>query len=294
MSFGTTIFTTIQDRHVSPSEIGRKIGMNEKTVRVRVAKMEEVGFINYYQVVPNLSFFGLKEIGYYRVEALNLPTKYKLIERTQEMQFVVEVVDYVGRTASLAIAGSSRDEIQLLADRIASEFELRSRLSHRRHIAECSQRLDYLDWKIIKELRYSARRSASDLAKSLSITPRMAEYRIKRLLDSGAMLVRAAIDPRKQTGLVFFDLELSVDELHHSSVADELAKRYPDQLWSTLSSKGVLIASMFGFSIGEAEDIAIASGKIPGVRSSVPYLLKEMIEPRGPNWIDKMIDKNLG
>jgi DNA-binding Lrp family transcriptional regulator len=293
MAFGTTSFSAIQDRHVSPSEIGRKVGLDEKTVRVRVKKMEDDGFIKYYQVMPNLNLFGLGRVGFYRLEALNLQTKYNLVERTHEIPFVVETIDYLGPAVSVAIAGSTPQEIQGVAERLASEFELSRRELHQRQTMECALRPDNLDWQIIKELRYSARRSSTDLAKTLAITPRMAEYRIGRLLDSGAMLVRAAIDPRKQTGLAFYELELSVDEQHQASVAGELSARFGERLWSTLSSGSVLIASLFGFSMGEAEDAAINSGKIPGVKSCLPYLLKDTIEPRGPNWIDRLIEERL-
>jgi DNA-binding Lrp family transcriptional regulator len=293
MAFGTTSFSAIQDRRVSPSEIGRKVGLDEKTVRVRVKKMEDDGFIKYYQVVPNLNLFGLGRVGFYRLEALNLQTKYNLLNRTDETPFVVETIDYLGQTVSVAIAGPTANEIQQVVDKLTSEFELHARELHQRQTTECNLRPDNLDWQVIKELRYSARRSSTDLAKALSITSRMADYRIGRLLDSGAMLVRAAIDARKQTGLVFYELELAVDGQHQRSVTAELGAKFGERLWSTLSSKGVLVASMFGFSLGEVEDTAIDSSKIKGVGSCLLYLLKDTIEPRGPNWIDRLIEERL-
>jgi DNA-binding Lrp family transcriptional regulator len=203
---------------------------------------------------------------------------------------VVETIDYLGQTVSVAIAGPTADEIQQVVNRLTSEFELHGRELHQRQVTEYNLHPDNLDWQIIKELRYSARRSSTDLAKGLSITSRMADYRIGRLLDSGAMLVRAAIDARKQTGLVFYELELAVDGPHQQSVTAELGVRFGERLWSTLSSKGVLVASMFGFSLGEVEDTAIDSSRIKGVGSCLLYLLKDTMEPRGPNWIDRLIE----
>ena len=90
---------------------------------------------------------------------------------------------------------------------MASRFELSKWGLHEAALRDCLYRMDRTDWRIIKEMRYSARRSTTDLARALSITTRMAEYRIGKLLESGAMLVHASIDPRKQTGLVFYELE---------------------------------------------------------------------------------------
>ena len=60
-----------------------------------------------------------------------------------------------------------------------------------------------------------------------------------------------------------------------------------------MTSSGVMIASMFGFSLGELEDAAIDTGKFEGVKSCTLYVLKEAIEPRGPNWIDVRIEDQL-
>jgi len=48
-------YDSFTDRRVSPLAIGRKLGLDEKTVRVRVKKMENDGFIKYYQVMPSLA-----------------------------------------------------------------------------------------------------------------------------------------------------------------------------------------------------------------------------------------------
>ncbi len=293
MAFGTTSFTAIHDRHVSPSEIGRRLGMDEKTVRLRVKRMEEDGFIKYYQVLPSLSLFGLKSTGFYRFESLNLQTKFKLIEYLLSSAFILETLDYLGQAVSVSIAGASSSDVGRVAESIASRFELSQWNLHHEAPGACESRLDRLDWRIIKELRYSARMGTVDLANALSITPRMADYRTRKLLDSGAITVRATINPRKQTGLVFYELELSVDDADQSSVARRLGAEHGEKLWSTLPSKGLLLASLFAFSLGEPEESAIDSFRISGVKACSLYILKEVIEPRGPNWIDRLIDQEL-
>jgi DNA-binding Lrp family transcriptional regulator len=293
MAFGTMSFSTVRDRQVSPSAIGKTVGLDEKTVRVRIKKMEEDGFIKHYQVAPSLSLLGLNSVGSYRFEALNLATKRRVVEYTDEIPHVLETLDYLGPFVSISFAGSSPAEVKKSADAVTSRFELSKWSLHEAALRNCSHRMDRTDWSIIKEMRYSARRSATDLARTLSITTRMAEYRIGRLLESGAMLVHASIDPRKQTGLVFYELELTVDEGGQGLVERLLAERHGERLWSTVRSSSVMIASMFGFSLGEPEDAAIDAAKFEGVKSCTLYVLKEAIEPRGPNWIDVQIEERL-
>lgn len=68
-------YDSFTDRRVSPLTIGRKLGLDEKTVRVRIKKMEDDGFIKYYQAMPSLAPFQLKNMNTYRFEALNIATK---------------------------------------------------------------------------------------------------------------------------------------------------------------------------------------------------------------------------
>jgi hypothetical protein len=55
-------------------------------------------------------------------------------------------------------------------------------------------------------------KGTKELSISLSITPRMIEYRIRKLLASDMLLIRTIIDSQKQQGLIFYELEMSVDE----------------------------------------------------------------------------------
>ena len=99
-------------RRVSPIAIGRKLGIDEKTVRLRVRKMEDNGFIKYYQAMPTLALFQLKNMNTYRLEALNIATKHRLIEHIQELPFIIEATDYLGKVVSVSIAGTSFEEIE--------------------------------------------------------------------------------------------------------------------------------------------------------------------------------------
>jgi DNA-binding Lrp family transcriptional regulator len=293
MAFGNASFSTVKNRHVSPSAIGRKVGLDEKTVRLRIRRMEDEGFIKHYQVVPSMRLFGLGTTGLFRFESLNLATKKRVVDYSHEVPFVLETFDYLGTTVSIRFAGRSDDEVERSADSIASRFELGRWALHKLNVRPCGHRMDRTDWQIVKELRYSARRSTTDLAKALDITPRMTEYRLGRLLESGAMLVGASIDPRKQTGLVFFELELTIAEGNGARVERSLGERYGENLWSTTSSGRTMLANMFGFSLGEPEEAALSASKVEGVRSCTLYILKEAIEPRGPNWIDRLIQREL-
>ena len=287
-------YDSFTDRRVSPLAIGRKLGLDEKTVRVRVKKMEDDGFIKYYQVMPSLALFQLKNTNTYRLEALNIATKRRVIEYIQELPFIVEAIDYLGQVVSVSISGTSSEEIDQVASGLASRFELYKWILGSRIIREPVSVADRLDWQIIQGLRYDALSGVKELSESLSITPRMIEYRIKKLLGSDMLLVRAIISSQKQQGLIFYELEMSVDETKQYEVIKRLSEIYVEKLWSVRTlAAGVLLANFFAFTLAEPEEAYINTLKLEGVKSCSLFIFKETVEPKKPNWMDRLIEQKI-
>jgi DNA-binding Lrp family transcriptional regulator len=287
-------YDSFTDRRVSPLAIGRKLGLDEKTVRVRVKKMEDDGFIKYYQAMPSLALFQLKNTNTYRFEALNIATKRRVIEYIQELPFIVEAIDYLGQVVSVSISGTSSEEIDQVASGLASRFELYKWILGSRIIREPVSVADRLDWQIIQELRYDALSGVKELSESLSITPRMIEYRIKKLLASDMLLVRAIVSSQRQQGLIFYELEMSVDETKQYEVIKRLSEIYAEKLWSVRTlAVGVLLANFFAFTLAEPEEAYVNTLKLEGVKSCSLFIFKETVEPKKPNWMDRLIEQKI-
>jgi len=282
------------DRRVSPLAIGRKLSLDEKTVRVRVKKMEEDGFIKYYQATPNLSLFQLRTMNTYRFEALNIQTKHNVIEQIQKLPCIVEAIDYLGKIVSISVSGNSQEEIDLTATELANKFELYKWILGSNTIKGHASVPDRLDWKIIQALRYDALSSVKEISRSLSITPRMVEYRIMKLLGSGMLQVRAIINSQKQKGLIFYELEISVDETKQYKVTKQLSEIYADKLLSLRTlAPGISLANFFAFTLAEPEEIYINTLGLEGVRACSLFIFKEIVEPKRPNWMDRLIEEKI-
>ena len=55
----------------------------------------------------------------------------------------------------------------------------------------------------------------------------------------------------------------------------------------------VILASLFCFTIAEPEESVIEALKLEGVKRCLLFILKEVIEPKRPNWIDSLIEFRL-
>jgi len=294
MAFADPSYKEFEKRHPSAAALGRRLGLDKKTVRVRVNRMEESGFIKYYQATPNLSLFGMHVVSLFRFEALNLPTKNAIVNHLHEVPGLVESSDYIGPFLAANITGATREEARKGADYLASRYELGTAVLGSRQIRDSVSRLDSLDWRVIKSLRYDARSSDRDLAEELSVTERMAGYRISRLLRSGAIQTKAVIDPRRQAGLLFYELELTIDPQRRDAVSRWLRGKYGEKLWNLSSpTADVILASLFCFSIAEPEESVMEVLRVEGVRRCLLFILKEIIEPKRPNWIDSAIESRI-
>ena len=294
MAFQGLTYSAYSNRHPSPADIGKKLGLDEKTVRLRVRRMEDSGFVKYYQVMPNIALFGLRSMASYRFQALNLSTKFALLDRVHEIPGLIETLDYLGPFLSADLAGASTEDAHGAAKKLARKYELDMFSLGNRVVREPLAKLDRLDWRIIRQLRYDARLETKEIAKTLSTTPRMAGYRISKLLNSGAVSIRAVIDPRKQAGLVFYDLEVATNEENHPRLIRSLRERFGEKLWYIKNpSPGVTIASLFSFTLEEPEESVRGTLGIEEVRRCSLFILKEVIEPRRLSWVDNLIESKI-
>ena len=294
MAFMDPTYEQFEERHPSAADLGKKLGLDKKTVRVRVNRMEESGFIKYYQATPNLALFGMRVISLFRFEALNLPTKNAIVNHLHGVPRLVEATDYLGPFLTGSMAGSTREEARNGADYLASRYELGTVALGSRAIKGPVSRIDNLDWHIIRGLRYDARSSDKDLAEALSVTQRMVGYRVSKLLRSGAIRTKAVIDPQKQAGLVFYELELAIDPERRGAISRWLKEKHGNRLWNLNSPMAdIILASLFCFTIAEPEESVIEALKLEGVRRCLLFILKEVIEPKRPNWIDSLIESRL-
>jgi DNA-binding Lrp family transcriptional regulator len=294
MAFTDPGYEEFEERHPSAADLGKKLGLNTKTVSARVKRMEESGFIKYYQATPNLALFGMRVLSLFRFETLNLSTKIAAINHLHEAPRLVEASDYVGPFLTGSVAGSTGEEARSGADYLASRYELGIIGLGSRTIKEPVSRIDNLDWQIIKALRYDARSTDRDLSEALSVTRRMIGYRISKLLRSGAIRTKAVIDPQRQGGLVFYELQLTIDPKSRDSISKWLGERHGRNLWSlSIHTADIIVASLFCFTIGKPEESAVEVLKLEGIKRCQLFILKEVIEPKRPNWVDAVIEQRI-
>jgi DNA-binding Lrp family transcriptional regulator len=282
--------TLLPTRTPGLRRIAHGLGLDEKTVRVRLRRLEEDGFIKYYQAAPNLALLGMSSEVTYRFEAVNVATKLEALRYAQAQVGMVEALDFLGGSFVVTGAGETVDRAVELGKRIAHRFELDRFEQGRRTLEPCEVRLPPLDWRIIERMRYDARAPVGEVAGALGMTPRMVRYRLGRIRASGAVTIRPVIDARRQVGLILYRLTVTTQAEDRADVLHGLKRRLGDSIWAVrVSHAGPLLVDMFGVNLAEPEEAVVQALEVDGVQSCAVVLLKEICEPPAGSWIDQRI-----
>jgi DNA-binding Lrp family transcriptional regulator len=266
------------------------IGLDEKTVRVRLRRLEDEGFIKYYQASPDLSLLGMTAEATHRFEAVNVATKLEALRFAEAQLGMVEALDFLGTTFVVTGAGTSPEESTGLQKRIAHRFELDRIEQGQRVLRQCPARLLPVDWRIIERMRYDARAPQGDVAEALGLTPRMVRYRLRRIRASGGVTIRPVIDARRQNGLILYRLSVTAESPARQEVLAELQRRLGDSIWATrIALTGPILLDMFGVTLADPEESAVRALEVKGVQACSALVLKEIREPPHGNWIDRRI-----
>jgi DNA-binding Lrp family transcriptional regulator len=270
--------------------IARGLGLDEKTVRVRLRRLEEEGFIKYYQAAPDLALLGISSEVTCRFDAVNVATKIESLRFAQTQDGMVEGLDFLGSSFVITTAGTTAEEAIDLHKRIAHRFELDRFEQGRRILPPSDARLVPLDWKIIERMRYDARAPIDDVAGALGITSRMVRYRLRKIRASGAVMIRPMIDARRQRGVILYRLIVTIESGTREDVLARLRRRFGDSIWAVrIPVAGPLLVDMFGVSLADPEESVVAALQVRGVQACAALTLKEILEPPHGNWVDRRI-----
>jgi len=290
LAFATGGGGTPAARTPSLNNLARRIRLDTKTVRNRIRRLEESGFIKYYQSTPHPGLLGAPFTATVRFEAMNIVTKLAALVQARQEPGVLDIVDYLGPTFSVSSAVASAEESERLSARIARRFELAQVIVSMGTSPPPEQTPTSLDWRILGRLRYDAHASWEAIAAELRITPRMVRYRVRQLLNSGAIVIRPVLDPTVLHVPVLYQLTATIDPGMGGEVVHRLRRSLGDRTWSVHApADGPVRFELFGFSLADPEADLVRVLHDPAVHSVSSLITKQHLEPDRPSWVDREI-----
>ncbi len=282
-------------RRPSSKGIGEKLGLDERTVRLRIRKMEREGFIRYYQAIPNLRLLGQPLAYLCNFQTTDITTKHRAIAMIREADDIIDIADYLGESFGVTISAASEEDAQQTIAKLSRKIGTpRFGLLPPRQFPSPMRTLGKLDWELVKSLRYDALKTTREVARETGSTHRMADYAIGRLFESQALFTRAIINAKDSKGIIFYSLNLNVEDGKQQRITNDLRAALGERLWWTFTPPGQpLILFLFSTSIGKAEDDLLDALQLPGINGGSLTIFKGWVEPERPSWIDRRVEEKI-
>lgn len=272
-------------------ELAKRVGVDEKTVRARLARMQESGLLDGYDLFPNLRLFGLQEgvLYYFAMDPEEKETAFATLGKTRR---VTLVHDFFKGPFCVVYAYPQEDparrheEIDALMGR-KGEFVLEA------NPPQVPEAPSPLDWRIMAALRHEALLPAVELADRLGVTTRTIRRRLDRLADNHAYYVFPRLDPTKGDGLLFVSASAWPDAQDRASTVRRVREVVaPHRFLEVDAGEGVYYATLAVRSPTEAERIQRSLQRTEGVERAEVNLLQRAIDLS--DWMDRELAERSG
>ena len=277
---------------LNPWVIGRKIGVGGATVKARLRRLRESGFIGHFQVYPNFRILGIQGAAYV-FDVGDVRRKHDVIEHCALVDGVTEIHEFLGTRVCIDLTFSGpRDEQRRLG--------LLQRLTgcpnplkfYERAMPPVDVTLTRADWRIIQALRYRALRPLSEVADTLGLSTKTVRRRYDRMARHNALIIVPAVNPARLPSTISHLIVVHPEPSRWNDVVGEILRTFDASWFLTRfnpphSATFYLTASTLDAT--EANLVRIQS--FDGVQQAQLAVLKEVRECSG--WLDAAIEQRI-
>ena len=258
--------------------VARKLGVDENTVRKRLAKLRRSGFLREWLVAVNPTLLG-QRVALVWLQVGRAARKAELLQQLALVDGVSLVLNYFGPALGLQIYYP--DE-RALDRRLAliSRIALASGLERREvTFPTSSTHLRRIDWRIIRSVERDPWKPYVDIAREVGVSSATVKRHLARLNRSKALYLLAEIDPRATAGtlmahlFVFYEMpsqRVQVDDAILRELAEELA-------FAELDEPDLGFFALRVASLSRVRALQARVEQMPGVRRAKLELLEEIV-----------------
>lgn len=188
------------DPRISYARVAKGLGIDEETVRNRLRRMNDAGFLEGWQLILNPILLG-RMAAIVELRVSDSESKTEAISRLRLLEGVTLINDFYGNELAVQVLyeneGTLTREVQLIASLCGCPTPVWWRLGFPR----CELRPTKTDWRVIQALLTNARGRLSDVAQSLQLSNRTVKRRMQHLIDGNAFYLDPILNVAKVGGV---------------------------------------------------------------------------------------------
>ena len=259
--------------------MARKLQVDEVTVRNRIKRFQQSGFLKGWQLIVNPRLLGVR-LAQVWFDVRPASAKDELVRKLSLIHGVLAISDSYGSSLALVIMFES----ELSAKR---EVELIARMSNAPSLARanipfpvCAIELTHTDWRIIKAIQTNPRQSYSIISREVGTSQKTVKRRLRRMIQEKALFVIPSWNPRALDGAIIADLVVFyANPGSKTDLDNRIVSRFDALLVSTrLSDIEHGFFNLLIRNISEAKEILAWVNEQPGVGKAFIELVQDRIE----------------
>lgn len=258
--------------------IARRLSVSEGTIRNRIRRMVESGFLVGSRVVVNPGLLGLS-VGAYCADVRTGESKAEVVERLSLLEGVVGLQDFHGNHVAVVFVYLGEHALRRRLALFGGIAGTRDGSFFHVPFPRCDRLPSRRDWKLMASLAGTDIRSCPEFAGEQSARARTVKRRFARLLDEGVLFAALHLDYRRITPGIPAVLIARFNDSHaRSGVEYQIGRTINDHWFSSGRWDGVTVYQMVVPTPQAATRIERVVSGIEGVSRARVELVDEHID----------------
>ena len=268
-------------------EVARKLGIDEETVRNRVKRLKESGFLLGWRLVPNPTLLA-------RVSTSILlgfddqASKERAISRLTEVEGVINIVSIYEKGLTLALFDDDKRSASKQVVTVGMSEDPLTTPSP--GLAPSRFRMTQLDWEIARLLLRDADKTMTEVAKQVRVSARTVKRRLNQMMKESAVFIMPIVDLRKAEG-ISYQLLVQSEEGKSSEVNKLVATRIDNLVFRASDSKGGLIFGFTGANVAEGIEVLNWVKQQPSVKSAKVNIVERIVHVY--DWLEGEVERHV-
>src|SRR5215510_12085527 len=180
-------------------QIANRLGVDEETVRNRVKRLKDTGFLLGWRVIPNPALLGLT-FSLVLLELEDPSSKEQSISRLTKSDGMINIASTFGNSLMLTALEDQQHSFskQISEMRLGKASELPGL-----GLRPTSLRMTGLDWEIVRLVLRDAEKKMDEIAIGLKVSARTVKRRLNNMMRDSAILIMPMVNLRNTEGISY-------------------------------------------------------------------------------------------
>ena len=275
------------------TDVAKKLGVDEETVRNRLRMMREMGLLQGWRLIVNARLLGMGSSNLV-LEFQDAESKEAAAPRIRQADGVVLIQNFFGKTMQVTVFHEEGDDFEKrVFDRIVASPTNAAKLVTwwKVRLPHCEHKPKEIDWKIIGAMLKNAERKFPEIAHELKVSTRTVKRRMNLMMGSSAFFVQPVLDLRKAVGVTPCQLLIECSPEKKRAIDDLVIAKFERMVFRLTNSETHSVFTILCSNVSEMKEILKWARAKEGVRLAKTDILED--QDYVHEWLEREVRRRI-